>query len=77
MLAHSYSDPALAARFQHLVYREKEELYSFSQDPYSLTNLAANPEFGDVLAGMRERMHKQMQKTDDLIIYQFEQEVRA
>jgi N-sulfoglucosamine sulfohydrolase len=77
MLAHSKSDIKSAARYKHLMYREKEELYSFSQDRHSLTNLVENTEFNDVLTGMRQRMYKQMRKTDDNITYQFEREVLA
>jgi N-sulfoglucosamine sulfohydrolase len=75
MRSHSANDPAIAARYKHFVYRQKEELYDTIQDPYCLKNLAYDGKYASDAAAMRKSMHAQMLRVDDNIAFQFEQEV--
>jgi len=45
--------------------RPAEELYDINEDPYELNNLAANPEYGDVLSDYAAILEKWIKETDD------------
>ncbi|TAN36779.1 MAG: twin-arginine translocation signal domain-containing protein [Verrucomicrobia bacterium] len=65
------SDPALAQRVRHIKYREREELYDLSQDPWCLHNLAADPDKAGLKAEMRKLMESEMRATDDPLLPAF------
>ena len=67
----------IAARYRHFVYREKEELYDIEVDPYCLKNLMTNHQeaHSGTVSSMRKAMQEQMRKTDDSLLYQFEEEI--
>lgn len=70
-------NPMIAARYRHFVYREKEELYDIEVDPYCLKNLMTNHQeaHSGTVSSMRKAMQEQMRKTDDSLLYQFEEEI--
>ncbi len=59
-------DPAIALRVEHLLYRIKEELYDYSQDPDALANLAERPSYRSIIEKYRDLMLEQMRSTGDL-----------
>lgn len=75
MRQHSESNEEIAARYQHFLYREKEELYDVVTDPYCLENLAYKEGFEEDMRRLRGVMHAHMQRTDDNSLYQYEQEI--
>ncbi|PHN08333.1 heparan N-sulfatase [Flavilitoribacter nigricans DSM 23189 = NBRC 102662] len=46
--------------------RPEEELYAVSEDPFQLKNLATDPAYADVLAGLRTTLDEWMTATDDI-----------
>ena len=52
----------LLKRYQH---RPVLELYKVSEDPYELTNLAANPEYADVVRNLKEKLLVWMESQGD------------
>ncbi len=65
MEAAAATDPAIAARVEHLRYRTKEELYDYSLDPDALHDLADDERFGARLQEYRELMLAEMLATGD------------
>ena len=59
------TDSELAKRYNHLVYRELEELYDLEKDPNCLNNLAQNPEYLNQLKQMRMKLTQHMTKIND------------
>jgi len=51
------------------VYRlhEEDELYDLISDPLEETNLIADPAYGDVLIGLKERMLRWYMETCDVV----------
>jgi len=45
--------------------RPPEELYDLDKDPYEINNLAGDPEFSEVLSGLRDTLYKWMAETND------------
>lgn len=45
--------------------RPAEELYDLDKDPYEINNLAGDPEFDEVLTGLRNRLYVWMAETND------------
>jgi N-sulfoglucosamine sulfohydrolase len=58
-------DPKLAARFERMSKRPREELYDLQKDPYELDDLAAKPERAEDVAALRKRLHAWMQSMND------------
>ena len=59
------TDPAIAARVQHFIYRTPEEFYDYSRDPSALKNLAADPQHRENLVRYRRTLLAQMKATAD------------
>lgn len=59
------TDEIVAARVKLFQYRTLEELYNFESDPDARVNLASDPNYGDVLAGLRQRLLRWMAETGD------------
>ena len=59
------SNPKIAARVKHFLYRTPEELYEYSKDPDARNNLAGKPEHGERLARYRRILLEHMEKTGD------------
>ena len=47
--------------------RPAVELYDQSKDPHSLHNLAADPEYAEVLSGLRQELNRWRTATEDVI----------
>ncbi len=54
----------LQARFYQPT-RPTEELYDLENDPFEIHNLAGNPQFNEVLSGLRNRLYQWMAETND------------
>ena len=55
-----------------------EELYDLQQDPYMIHNLAQNPQYQDVVARLRKRLHQWQLVTRDLgLLGEYEMHKRA
>ncbi|MDD7984633.1 sulfatase [Lentisphaera marina] len=61
----SKTDQEVAKRFNHLVYRDIEELYDLEKDPHCLNNLVKNPEYLAQLKQMRAKLTQHMTKIND------------
>ena len=70
------SDPTLAARVEHLLYRTQEELYDYRQDPDALANLADEPAYRPVVEKYREVMLEHMRASGDPELEGYEQFLR-
>ena len=66
-------DPAIALRVEHLLYRIKEELYDYRQDPDALVNLAELPSSRSIIEKYRDLMLEQMRSTGDPELEGYEQ----
>lgn len=66
------SNPDIAARVQHFLYRTPEELYDYSTDPDALHNLAENEGHRRQLAAFRQQLLEQMKATDDPVLPAFQ-----
>ena len=58
-------DEEIAARVEHLIYRTKEELYDYEQDPDALANLMDEPSHRPKVERYRTLMLEQMRATED------------
>lgn len=65
------SDPKIAARAKHFLYRTPEELYDLKADPDSLVNLASDPKHKHTLETMRKQMLDNMTNTQDHLLPAF------
>ena len=45
--------------------RPADELYDLSRDPYQLTNVAADPEYANVLRILKDQLTKELRLTGD------------
>ncbi|WDE96678.1 sulfatase [Lentisphaera profundi] len=59
------TDPTVAKRFNHLSFRELEELYDLENDPDCLNNLAKNPAYQTQLKQLRAKLSQHMSKIGD------------
>lgn len=59
------NDPDIMARFNFFMYRVPEELYDYEVDPCALNNLAAEPQYSELLWQYRLEMQAKMQSTTD------------
>ena len=66
------TDPAIAARVQHFVYRTPEEFYDYENDPDALHNLIDDPKYQEEIDSFRERLREQMKATDDYALPTFD-----
>ena len=66
------TDPAIAARVRHFVYRTKEELYDYTRDPNALHNLIGSPGSGAVAAKYRELLLRHLREAADPQLAAFE-----
>lgn len=58
-------DPEIAERVEFFNHRCVEEFYDYEKDPDALHNLIDNPEYADVIKGMRAEMEQWMEETGD------------
>ena len=59
------NNPKLAARIDWLYHRPAEELYDLQSDPYEMTNLAENPQFASIKAGLGRELDAWMAQQGD------------
>lgn len=61
------TDPNIAKRIEHLLYRTKQELYDIRKDPNCLNNLIAKPnnKYTEKAKTMADILRAEMQKTKD------------
>jgi len=59
------TDPKVAARVKHFLYRTVEEFYDFAKDPDALHNLIDDPRYGKQIADLRGELERWMQRTGD------------
>lgn len=71
------SDPAIAARVQHFLYRTKEEFYDYEKDPAAIHNLVDDPQYADTVNRYRRLMRQQMEKVNDPVLEDFDKEVKT
>jgi arylsulfatase A-like enzyme len=57
--------PEVTERLLFAPERPEEELYAWRDDPWQLTNLAADPGHADALAALRDRLDRWMIETGD------------
>jgi N-sulfoglucosamine sulfohydrolase len=75
MVSGAKLDKDIEERVRLFEYRVKEELYDFELDPDALCNLADNPDYRSVLAGLRQEMAEQMAACLDPLEPQFKSEM--
>lgn len=73
MRAAAVTNPALAARIKHFVYREKEEFYDYKRDPDALQNLIGDPRYAAVAAKYRQSLLRHLKESADPVLPAFEQ----
>ena len=66
------TDPAIAARVRHFVYRTKEELYDYTRDPNALHNLIGRPGYNAIAAKYRELLLQHLREGADPQLAAFE-----
>lgn len=66
------TDPALAKRVETILLRRRDELFDRSKDPYSLNNLADDPEYRTVLKKMKKLMADEMKRSEDPLFQSLE-----
>jgi N-sulfoglucosamine sulfohydrolase len=71
------TDPAIAARVRHFVYRTKEELYDYETDPHALHNLLAGGQADALADRYRGILLQHMKGTADPQLGAFEQLLAA
>lgn len=59
------SDPAVAERVRHYLYRCPEEIYDYAKDPDALDNRIDDPEIKGELSNARSELVRHMQRTRD------------
>ncbi len=67
------TDPKIAERVKHFLYRTPEELYDLKADPNSLRNLAGDPKHKAALEAMRKQLLDNMTRTEDHILPAFKE----
>ncbi len=66
------TDPAIAARVKHFVYRTKEELYDYANDPHALHNLMEDGKHEALAAKYRAILLRHMNESSDPQLGAFE-----
>ena len=59
------SNPIIAARVKHFLYRTPEEFYDYQTDPDARTNLIDDPRYQTQIAQFRERLKTHLEETND------------
>jgi len=59
------SNPIIAARVQHFLYRTPEEFYDYQTDPDARANLIDDPRYQTQIAQFRERLKTHLEETND------------
>jgi len=59
------TDPAIASRVRHFVYRTREELYDYRSDPDALHNLIDDPRYRDVATKYRQILRRHLKEAAD------------
>ena len=59
------SNPTIAARVKHFLYRTPEEFYDYQADPDARVNLIDDPRYQTQIAQFRERLKTHLQETED------------
>ena len=77
MMNAAKTDPKIAARVKHFMYRTSEELYDYSTDPDALSNLAGRAGHGQRLAHLRGQMLAWMKRTKDPIAKRFQRHLQT
>lgn len=77
MIKAGKSDAKIAARVKHFLYRTKEELYDYANDPAALNNLAKNPKYAKVLAEYRLKLLNHLKETKDPILAAYHEHLKA
>ena len=77
MVKAAASDPAIAARVNHFVYRTKEEFYDYEADPDALHNLINDTAHSAKVAEFRRRMRDAMVGSNDPLLAKFDGEIKA
>lgn len=72
MTAAAESDPMIARRVQHFLYRVPFEFYDYENDPHGLNNLIDNPAFGDLIETYRNKLVEDMRSTGDFALQQWQ-----
>ncbi|MBE7538974.1 MAG: sulfatase [Opitutaceae bacterium] len=71
MIASARTDPAVAQRVIHFLFRAPEELYDVDRDPDSLHNLADSLEHRETLELLRRDLEEWMRRTNDPVLPDF------
>ena len=77
MIRAAQSDPLVAARTRHFLFRTREELYDYESDPWARQNLIDDPRYRDDVARLRHVLLDQMESTGDPLLDQFLRDVPA
>ena len=77
MVKAAASDPAIAARVNHFVYRTKEEFYDYEADPDALHNLIDDPAHAAKVTEFRRRMRDAMSGSNDPLLAKFDAEIKV
>ncbi|HUG20572.1 MAG TPA: sulfatase [Planctomycetaceae bacterium] len=71
------TDPEIAARVRHFLYRTPEEFYDYENDPDALHNLIDDPKYQDEIQSFRRQLREQMKATgDDAVLNAFDAMVK-
>ncbi|HSG70095.1 MAG TPA: sulfatase [Planctomycetaceae bacterium] len=71
------TDPEIAARVQHFLYRTPEEFYDYENDPSALRNLIDDPKYQTEIQSFRRQLREQMTATgDDAVLNAFDAMVK-
>ncbi len=65
MIRAAASDPKIAARVKHFLYRTTEEFYDYENDPDARHNLIDDPKYRPQIDAFRRRMAAHMRSTGD------------
>ncbi len=72
MVEAAAENEAVARRLEMYEYRVPEELYDFARDPDGLTNLIDDPAYREIVDGLKQRLFREMRRTDDHLAGDFE-----
>ena len=70
------SDPALARRVKHYLYRTPFEFYDYGKDPDALNNLIGNQQHAKLVVRYAEELRKLMKKTKDHEVSRYQKSLR-
>lgn len=66
------TDPEMKERMDYILLRRRDELFDLEKDPYSVNNLADNPEYKDQLRKMQRLMTDEMKRSEDPLLESME-----